>query len=241
MKRGWILTASLSLGFVGISALAWALLRPEPLPDKSVAPPEQTQDSGRVMDLEHLTEADLRFLEEVLDGGEADAQVSASRALVAAGDARGAPLLLARATPDTEQDMLFCLAGMDILRMQRFETAARILVLAKQGSLSSGCRAEVDARLGVLSRDQGGMIVLAQAPEPEVRRWVAYKLNLQLPPTHEAIVLLAQDPDADVRRAAWLAIDAHGMPHNGEELRSWADEEPDPQLQRLINEVVSAW
>lgn len=241
MKRGWILTAALSLAFVGVSALVWALLRPEPLPDTPVARPQQTQDSGRVMDLEHLTEADLRFLEEILDQGEADAQVSASRALVAAGDARGAPLLLARATPETEQDMLFCLAGMDILRMQRFETAARILVLSKQGSLSSGCVNEVDSRLGVLARDQGGVITLAQAPEAEVRRWAAYKLNLQLPPTHEAIGLLAMDPDADVRRAAWLAIDAHGMPLDGAELRSWADKEPDPQLQKLINEVVSAW
>ena len=193
------------------------------------------------MDLEHLTEADLRFLEEVLDEGIPEARVSASRALVASGDARGAPILFARAREGEDQDLLYCLAAMEILRMQRFETAARTLILAEQQPLSSDCRAQVAERLAVLSRDAGGVLMLAEAPEAQVRRWVSYKLDLEEPLSSEAVVQLAQDEDLEVRRSAWLAIDAHGMPLEAPELLAWVDMEPDPQLRARIQEVTESW
>lgn len=241
MTRGWILTLGLALSFVGVCGAAFFLLAPEALPDK----PEQTQpaqsDTGRVMDLEHMTEADLRFLEEILDGGTPEAQVSASRALVVSGDARGAPMLLTRAKDGEEQDLLFCLAAMEILRMQRYETAARTLILAESGGLSTDCQLEVSQRLSVLSRDQGGVILLAGAPEPQVRRWVSYKLDLEQEVPTTALVLLAQDPDLEVRRSAWLAIGAHGKRLDAPELLDWVSNEPDPQLRTRIQEVTESW
>ncbi|MFT5584191.1 MAG: hypothetical protein ACI9VR_001776, partial [Cognaticolwellia sp.] len=171
MTRGWILTLGLSLCFVAISGAAFMFLAPASLPDRAREEVvEAALDTGRIMDLEHMTEADFRFLEEVLDDGSPDARISASRALVLSGDARGAPILFSRASPGEENDLLFCLAAMEILRMQRFETAARTLVLAGQSGLSADCSSEVQQRLTVLSRDQEGVEMLAGAPEPEVRR-----------------------------------------------------------------------
>lgn len=242
MRRGWVLTASLCAGLVLVTATVWGLLRPEPLPDRAPDVPEVSKvDTGRVMDLEHLTEADLRFLESVLDGEVAEGRVSATRALVEAGDVRGAPLLFDRAVDGQPDDLLYCLGGLEILRMQRFETATRVLVLASQGPLSPDCAAEVDERLSVLARDQGGLILLADAPEPQVRAWVTYKLNLDLPPTHGAIAALAQDTDKDVRRAAWLAINAHGKRLSQPELLAWEQREPDPNLRSLVREVIASW
>lgn len=241
MTRGWILTLGLSFALVIVIGAAFAFLAPEALPDKPVEEIEAEVDSGRVMDLEHLTEADLRFLEEVLDEGIPEARLSASRALVASGDARGAPILFARAKDGEEQDLLFCLAALEILRMQRFETAARTLILAEHGGLSSDCQNEVTQRLNVLSRDQSGVIILAEAPEPQVRRWVSYKLDLEQQADSQAVVLLAQDADLDVRRSAWLAIDAHGKPLGAPELMAWAAREPDPKLRARIEEVTERW
>lgn len=241
MTRGWILTLGLSFALVIVIGAAFAFLAPEALPDKPVEEIKAEVDSGRVMDLEHLTEADLRFLEEVLDEGIPEARLSASRALVASGDARGAPILFARAKDGEEQDLLFCLAALEILRMQRFETAARTLILAEHGGLSSDCQNEVTQRLNVLSRDQSGVIILAEAPEPQVRRWVSYKLDLEQQADSQAVVLLAQDADLDVRRSAWLAIDAHGKPLGAPELMAWAAREPDPKLRARIEEVTERW
>ncbi len=235
------MTLGLSFALVIVIGAAFAFLAPEALPDKPVEEIEAEVDSGRVMDLEHLTEADLRFLEEVLDEGIPEARLSASRALVASGDARGAPILFARAKDGEEQDLLFCLAALEILRMQRFETAARTLILAEHGGLSSDCQNEVTQRLNVLSRDQSGVIILAEAPEPQVRRWVSYKLDLEQQADSQAVVLLAQDADLDVRRSAWLAIDAHGKPLGAPELMAWAAREPDPKLRARIEEVTERW
>lgn len=241
MTRGWVLTLALAASLIVVVGGAFSFLAPEALPDKPVEEPAAEGDTGRVMDLEHLTEADLRFLEEVLDEGSPEARLSASRALVVAGDARGAPILFARAKVGEDQDLLFCLAAMEILRMQRFETAARTLILAEQGSLSSDCQDEVSQRLNVLARDQNGVVVLAGAPEPQVRRWVTYKLDLDQPLASQALVSLAQDEDLEVRRSAWLAIDAHGKRLDAPELMAWGDTEPDPKLRARIEEVTETW
>ena len=81
----------------------------------------------------------------------------------------------------------------------------------------------------------------AEAPEPQVRRWVSYKLDLEQQADSQAVVLLAQDADLDVRRSAWLAIDAHGKPLGAPELMAWAAREPDPKLRARIEEVTERW
>lgn len=242
MTRGWVLTLGLSLSFVAVSGAAFMLLAPESLPDKAKqGVVSHALDTGRVMDLEHLTEADFIFLEQVLDDGPPQARISASRALVASGDPRGAPILFSRAGQVGENDLLFCLAAMEILRMQRFETAARTLILAEQNGLSVDCSSEVQQRLAVLSRDRGGVEILAGAPEAQVRRWVSYKLDLDDPSATKVIVALAQDSDLEVRRSAWLAIGAHGKPIRTAELLGWEEQETDPKLRSRIQEVVQSW
>ena len=242
MTRGWVLTLGLSVFFVAVSGTAFMFMAPEALPDKAkqeLVP--HGLDTGRIMDLEHLTEADFIFLEKVLDDESPQAQISASRALVASGDPRGAPILFSRARQAGENDLLFCLAAMEILRMQRFETAARTLILAEQNGMSVDCSSEVQQRLAVLSRDQGGVEILAGAPEAEVRRWVSYKLDLEHPASAKVIAALAQDSDLEVRRSAWLAIDAHGKPVRAAELLGWVEQETDPRLRSRIQEVVQSW
>lgn len=240
MTRPWTWTLGLAAAFVAVIALAFMLLAPEPLPDK-VEPEPEPVDSGRVMDLEHLTEADLRFLEDTLREGTPAAQISAARALVASGDARGAPMLFAKTLQAPGDDLLFCLAATEILRMQRHDTAVRTLIVAKESGVSSACATEVNQRLALLARDQRALVLLAEAPEPAVRAWVSYKLDLGEPTTTEAITALALDPETEVRRAAWLAIAGHGERLDAPMLLTWVDQEPDPQLRARIEEVVQTW
>lgn len=243
-ERAWIGTAVLSGGLVLVMALVFWFAAPESLPDKPTEPaPAPQEDTGRVMDLEHLSEADLRFLEGVLaDPENAEGRRSAMRALVVSGDLRGAPILFAQSNRPAGEGTQHCLAALEILRMQRFENAARVLVLARDQPLSQECRAEVDTRLALLARDHANLLMLSGAPEAEVRRWLcAHLSDMEGDLVDAALADLAQDEDTSVRRAAWMAIDARAIPPDAQRLRAWAAQEPDPGLRALAQEVVAEW
>jgi HEAT repeat protein len=207
--------------------------------------PEQVEDSGPVMDLEHLREEDLVFLEEVLATGEPKARQSAARALAVSGDARGVPLLFGATRLGDGQDALYCMAALEILRLQQAQDAWRELVLAldAQPPLPRGCRSEVQDRFALVdgADPRGRALEGARDSSSAVRAWAARAL-LEHPgdPVDEALLALAGDEDLSVRRAAWQAWQGRDGSRVGDALSVLASREADPELRALALEVASS-
>ncbi|MCB9745654.1 MAG: hypothetical protein H6740_23960 [Alphaproteobacteria bacterium] len=211
-------------------------LTPTPEPRAEQAPAEE--DSGEVIDFAHLRDKDIDFLEGVLREGSPEGRRSAIRALVVAEDLRGARALLdvAISEPDEDEALLLCLAALDVLRLQRQEDVQRVILetLDAQERLPQGCVLELRDRFALLNRGDADLTPLATAPEPAARRHAARALSER--PGEEASALLlqlAQDPDAGVRRVAWLAWSGRALDAHREALVSLAAAEADPEIAAL--------
>ncbi len=207
-KRPLVVTAILAVSVLAAGALVWRVLTPG-AEDAAEAVTEAVDTSEPHMDLERLTERDLAFLGTTLATGSPEARRSAAKALVIASRIEGAPLLFEAARAGGEDAFTFCLAALEVLRLQRADQSLRELLLALRdgGELPEDCRVEVADRFGLVGRGQlAAVLALADAPEAEVRAWVAETLAGRAGlGVEQALVDLAADPEVLVRRAAWLA------------------------------------
>ena len=167
---------------------------------------EGADDEPR-LDLEHPSERDWRFLEQTVREGPPEARRSAAKALVIAGDLRGArPLLQQAAVPGADAD-LYCYAALEILRLQRWEDALPVLLgalLSESAPPSPTCRAELADRFVVAGgRDPERLGALAASSDPLVRSFVAGYLAEVSPDEQRAVLeRLALDADPLVRQRA---------------------------------------
>lgn len=204
---------------------------PQPVPDEPV------EDTGRAVDLEHPTEQDIAFLTSVLEDGTPDGKRSAARAFVVSGDPRGvAPLFDAAVRDD---DMAFCLAALEVLRLQTGEQTWRELVLAleRQPPLPEACRQAVRDRHGLIDGEDRFALAGAEDAAASVRAWAAQRLT-GVPSADDAYVELVADPDPSVRRAAWLALAARDTTRTHAELVEASRGETDPDVLLLRDRVL---
>ena len=222
-------------GLVGAAFLAQAWMRPEPVE----APEAQVQDTGRSIDFEHPRQAVLVFLTEVLATGTPEGRRSAARAFVVAGHPSGVEPLFDAAAQGGDDTMLFCLAALEILRLQTADETWRELVraLERQPPLPVACRLEVRDRHGLIDGEDGPALAGAEDADPVVRAWSARRLT-EVPEAGPAFILLVADPDARVRKAAWLALAARDTTAIREELGQAAAAEQDAEIVPLAAEVV---
>jgi hypothetical protein len=176
-----------------------------------IAPEEEPFDPDEPrLDLEYPTERDWVFLEQVMREGEPSARRSAAKALVVMGRMRGVPLLFdAAREPGADAD-LFCMAALDVLRLQRREDALPALLqvmLDEEQPPSHTCRSEVSDRFAVAGgRDPERLAVLADHEDPRIRGFVASYL-LEVDPHGQRKVLdrLAADEVPEVAARAGAA------------------------------------
>lgn len=208
------------------------------------APSDEAVGEGPRMDLAHLRKEDLEFLADVLMNGSPEGRRSAARALADSGDARGYPLLLAAARAHPDESLVPCLAALEILRVQSPPAAARELVLVLEGSepLSADCQAEYNDRFGaVLRAGIAPILPLVGDPEPTVRAWLARALSEEAgAAVDHALLALAADSDAGVRRAAWLAWAGRDRSAVAAKLSELAAAERDPSLRRIAEEALGS-
>jgi HEAT repeat protein len=235
-----LLVAILMIAVAAVSQQV-VLRKQGPRPLAEVEPVEALQDSGPVMDLEHLELRDLQFLEQVLGEGTPEGRLSAARALVASGDLRGVPLLLDHAVAGDPQAMVFCVAAQEILRLQSFEDTWLMLVDAQDLPLDPGCRAELTQRFSQLSATHGDDLpALLERPEPELRV-AALRQVADGPRGGEFLLVAVSDPDVTVRHAAWLLIGQRDTALTGVDLAALAGREIDPQVREIAQEVADQW
>ncbi len=232
------LTAAL---LAGAGLIAQHVITPAEAPRP--APEAEPEDSGPVMDLEHLGERDLTFLEEVLTTGELEGRQSAARALAVSGDARGVPLLFGATRLQDGQDALYCMAALEVLRLQQAQDAWRELVLAldAQPPLPRSCRGEVADRFSLVdgADPRGRALSGCQDAAPAVRAWSARALSDEPGAEVDAALLaLLTDGEPIVRRAAWQAWQGRDGSGLGDELSALASREADPELRVLALEVA---
>jgi len=203
---------------------------------------EEGADTGRAMDLEHLSEEDLTFLQEVLDGDDEEARLSAARALVVSGHARAVGMLFSAASRPSEKADLFCLAALDVARLQKKEDTLRELLMAldQQPPLSDDCRAEVSDRFALVGgRDPSTIVALYQDPEPRVRAWVVQVLSDEEGErVDEVLVALVSDPDVSVRARAWSAWEGRPLSEVRTQLQAAAAAETDGDVAAQARDVL---
>jgi HEAT repeat protein len=165
--------------------------------------------AGPRVDLEYPTEADWLFLERTLRDGEPDARRSAAKALVVMGRMRSSQLLFEASRRPADDADLYCLAALDVLRLQRWEDAlpALLEVMLDDGGVSESCRSEASDRFAVAGgRDVERLATLATHDDPAVRGFVAsYLLDVDPHGQAEVLAALAADPDPLVRARAGAA------------------------------------
>jgi hypothetical protein len=202
-----------------------------------VAMPVEDSD-GPAMDLDRLTPQDLEFLEDTLRNGKAEAQRSVARVLLISERLEGAAMLFEAASNGGPDALNFCLAGLEILRLQSARDSLRELLLAirRGGDLPEGCRVELADRFGLVSRGQiGAVLALAGDPDPEIRIWVAETASqAQVPGIDATLVSLASDPDPVVRRSAWLGMHGRDLDPRILGLTEAVAEELDPRNLEII-------
>ena len=171
-------------------------------------------EDGPHIDLEYPTERDWLFLEGIMRDGTPEARRSAAKALVVMGGQRGVPVLFeaARQTDDPDAD-LFCLAALDVLRLQRWEDTLPALLevtLDQERPPSQRCRSEVSDRFAVAGgRDPERLAGLAGHSDARIRGFVAaYLMDVDPDAYRDVLEGLAQDPDPDVRLRAGGSADA---------------------------------
>ncbi len=159
------------------------------------------------LDLDYPTDRDWVFLEGVMAEGDPQARRSAAKALVVMGRMRGVQPLLSVASEGGPDADLYCLAALDILRLQRSEDALPALLLVmleEERPPSQACRSEVADRFAVAGgRDVEKVAAMAGDADPRVRAFVAGFLSDVDPQGHQETLLgLAEDPVAAVRERA---------------------------------------
>ncbi len=234
-----VVTAAIAAGVCVAGALVWKAYGPAaPAVAATEAPPE---DTGPHLDLEQLTDRDFAFLARTLSEGTRAARRSAAKALLLAERLEGAPLLFDAAERGGEDALTLCLAGLEILRVQRAEQALRELLLAlrQRPGLPEGCRVEVADRFGLVSRGQlTAVLALAADPEPMIRAWVAETAAQQAPEAAWPVLLaLAVDAEVEVRRSAWLGLQGGVQDPTDPALVAAAAAESDPRNRALIEEL----
>lgn len=222
---------------IGAAVLAQTWVRPEPSEEPVVEP--VPDDTGPSVDLEHPSERDIAFLTEVLATGTPDGRRSAARAFAVSGDPRGVEPLFDAAVRGGEDDVLFCLAALEILRLQPAELTWRELVraLERVPPLPEGCRQEVRDRHGLIDGSDAPALAGAEDADPTVRAWSARRLA-DVAGADEAYVALVSDPSPAVRRAAWLALVGRDTSAIRDELSAAAEHEDDAAILSLSAEVL---
>lgn len=242
-RRSWLITLLVALAMIAVAAVSQQIVLRRQGPQPAVVDRDEPtpQDSGPVMDLEHLEPRDLEFLGSVLHDGAPEGRLSAARALVVSGDLRGVPLLLDHAVAGDPQAMVFCVAAQEILRLQSFEDTWLMLVEAQELPLDPGCRAELTQRFSQLNATHADeLAALMGRPEPELRV-AALRQVAEGPGAGDALVDALADPDAQVRHAAWLLIGQRDTALDGVDLVSLADAEVDAQVREIALEVADRW
>ncbi len=171
---------------------------------------EGASDEPRI-DLEYPDERDWRFLEEVMAEGTPEARRSAAKAFVIMGDMRGVGTLFDAAVQQGPDADLFCLAALDILRLQRWEDTIPTLLevmLEDQEPVSLACLSEVSDRFAVAGgRDVERMATLVDHDDPLVRGFVAsFLLDVDPVGYRTQLDVLAQDPEPTVRARAGAPV-----------------------------------
>ena len=235
-----VLSVSLALAVCVTGVLIWKAYGPGPVPE--LAAESLAEDTGaRRMDLDHLTERDLAFLGETLLAEDPAARRSAAKALLLSERLEGAALLFEAAKQGREDGLTLCLAGLEVLRLQRAQDTLRELLLAlrRGGDLPEGCRVEIADRFGLVSRGQlEAVLALATDPEPEVRSWVAETAaQREEDEVTSVLIALAGDSDVVVRRTAWLGLQGRDLPEDDPALHAAASAEQDPRNQTLVAEL----
>lgn len=171
----------------------------DPSPDGPEAASDGAPGEDFVLDLEHPSERDWRFLFQTLDEGTPEGRRSAARALVVVGDPRGVRPLFDQARPEEEDAMFFCLAALEILRMQVRPVALSELIVAlnEEGRpMLDGCRLEVRDRFELAGgKSADALVELVTSPDARVRSFVAGFLASDTSGRYrEAVAVLCNDP-----------------------------------------------
>ncbi len=235
-----VLSVSLAVAVCVTGGLIWKAYGPVAVSEEAAE--TASEDTGaRRMDLDQLNERDLAFLGETLLSEDPAARRSAAKALLLSERLEGAALLFEAARQGREDSLTLCLAGLEVLRLQRAQDTLRELLLAlrRGGDLPEGCRVEVADRFGLVSRGQlQAVLALATDPEPEVRSWVAETAAQREGDGVTAVLIgLAGDPDVVVRRTAWLGLQGRVLPVGDQALIAAAAGEQDPRNQALVAEL----
>ncbi len=232
-----MLTTALAVGVCVMGGLIWKAYGPATPPvEAAAALPQDT--GGRHMDLDQLTPQDLAFLGQTLAEGPPEARRSAAKALLLSERLEGAALLFTAARQGGADSLTLCLAGLEILRMQRAQDALRELLLAlrRGGELPEGCRVELADRFGLVSRGQlAAVLALAEDPEPEIRSWVAETAAQSDQDAVVPVLLgLATDAEVLVRRSAWLGLQGRDLAPHDSALQAAIQAESDARNLALV-------
>lgn len=234
MRRFGYSTALVGALLVVVLAGMWNTFAPDFLPAPEAEEP--LHDSGLSLDPEHLTDKDILFLTDVLQQPGEAGRVSAARVLALSTDPRGVALLLNAHREGHDPGGVYCIAALEILRLQTWETTWRTLLLEmqRQPSVDPSCMSELSDRFALVGGAERARW-MAEDDDPIVRAWVARALG---PEDGQLLLVLTSDEDVVVRRAAWLAWDVRDTTGFEESLRTAADLEADPELLLLISEVL---
>ncbi len=219
--------------------------RTDPLyaPGATTRAAEQPEDSSPVMDLEHLSDRDLAFLREVLEGGSERARLSATRALLISGHPEAVPMLFDAASRPGEDRDVFCLAALEVARLQqrRDVLAALLAALEHEPPLSAPCRAEVEDRFALIGgRDPAAVAELYPDPDPRLRAWALRLLADEEGELVEAILLDGvSDEEPELRALAWSAWSGRELGVRRAALREAAAAEEDPEIAAAAEEVLA--
>jgi HEAT repeat protein len=176
-------------------------------PEPGVPQADALLEDGPRIDLEYPTERDWLFLEGIMRDGTPEARRSAAKALVIMGGMRGVPVLMDAARQPGPDADLFCLAALDVLRLQRWEDAMPALLevmLDADTPPGQRCRSEVSDRFAVAGgRDAERLATLAGHEDPRIRAFVAsYLVDVDPAGYADVLATLAQDADPEVRLRA---------------------------------------
>ncbi len=204
---------------------------------------EQPEDDSPVMDLEHLSDRDLDFLREVLEGEDERARLSATRALVISGHPEAIPMLFDAASRPGEDRDIFCLAALEVARLHRRRDVLVALLAAAEHEppLSSSCRAEVEDRFALIGgRDPATLAGLYPDPDPRLRAWALRLLADEEGEGVEAILLAGvRDEEPELRALAWSAWAGRELGAHRAALREAAEAEEDPEIAAVAAEVLA--
>ena len=235
MKTTPYITALTVALVVVVLAGTWNTFAPDFLPDDE---PEEvaTDDTGRSLDPERLTDEDLTFLAEVLRQPEEPGRISAARVLAVSKDLQGVAMLLDAHREGHDPGGVYCMAAIEILRLQTWEDSWRTLLIQmqKQPAVDPACMNELSDRFRLVGGAERARW-MAEDEDPVVRAWVARSLG---PGDGELLLELTRDDEPEVRRAAWLAWDVRDSSAFVERLQPLAEEEADPEIATLAAEVL---